>query len=268
MTANVADVVMVPVDDVASARRVVRIGALLATQLSVPLQLVTVVSPGVNVLESRLELLELGCGVCAEVLPPRIIESNDVGAALGGIATQERALLCMGTRGRGALGSLILGSTAFDVVADSTRPIVLVGPRAQVTELGVVLVALRPGSATSTRALAPAAGVASRAGATMHVIGVVAPNPLAADEAEVERAIATAVDHLHDLVGAVRVQVVGAGDVADAILWAAEDVGADLIAMATHGRGPLERLALGSIAQQVVHRATCPVLVVPPGAPR
>ena len=267
MTASVTDVVIVPVDDVVGGRRVVPMGAVLASALSVPLQLATVVSPGVDTLESRLELAELGRGFCGDVLPPRIIESNDVGAALCQVAAQERALLCMGTRGRSALGSLVIGSTAFDVVADSDRPVVLVGPHARLSALDVVLVALRPGSVTSTRALPPAARIAAGAGAAMHVIGVIAPNPLAADEAEVERAIAADLDRLPDLPGPVQVRVVGAGDVAGSILWAAEDLGADLVAMATHGRGPLARLALGSIAQQVVHRATCPVLVVPPGAP-
>jgi nucleotide-binding universal stress UspA family protein len=36
-----------------------------------------------------------------------------------------------------------------------------------------------------------------------------------------------------------------------------------LIAMATHGRTGLGRVALGSVAMQVVHRSPCPVLVVP-----
>jgi len=42
---------------------------------------------------------------------------------------------------------------------------------------------------------------------------------------------------------------------------------APLAGMATHGRGGMERTALGSVAMKVVHQVTCPVLVVrPPSA--
>ncbi|MCX7706497.1 MAG: universal stress protein [Anaerolineae bacterium] len=38
---------------------------------------------------------------------------------------------------------------------------------------------------------------------------------------------------------------------------------ADLIILATHGRGGMDRLMLGSVADRVVHHAVQPVLVVP-----
>jgi nucleotide-binding universal stress UspA family protein len=43
---------------------------------------------------------------------------------------------------------------------------------------------------------------------------------------------------------------------------ATEDV--DLIVMSTHGRTGLDHLILGSVAEKVVARAPCPVLIVPP----
>ena len=39
---------------------------------------------------------------------------------------------------------------------------------------------------------------------------------------------------------------------------------ADLIVMTTHGRGPLSRFWLGSVADELVRRATTPILVVRP----
>jgi nucleotide-binding universal stress UspA family protein len=38
----------------------------------------------------------------------------------------------------------------------------------------------------------------------------------------------------------------------------------DLLVMATHGRSGWSRLTLGSVAMNVVHRVTCPVLLVRP----
>jgi nucleotide-binding universal stress UspA family protein len=46
------------------------------------------------------------------------------------------------------------------------------------------------------------------------------------------------------------------------IVDAAEEVGADLIVIGTHGRGMLGRFLLGSTAESVVRHAHCPVLTV------
>ncbi|HET6280163.1 MAG TPA: universal stress protein [Polyangia bacterium] len=43
----------------------------------------------------------------------------------------------------------------------------------------------------------------------------------------------------------------------------AKKIGADLIAMGTHGRSGLSHAIMGSVAERVLHRAPCPVLVVP-----
>jgi len=46
------------------------------------------------------------------------------------------------------------------------------------------------------------------------------------------------------------------------ILRVAQETKADLIVMGTHGRTGLRRLLMGSVAEQVVRRAPCPVLTV------
>lgn len=48
------------------------------------------------------------------------------------------------------------------------------------------------------------------------------------------------------------------------IVDAAEDWGADLVMMGTHGRHGFERLVLGSVAEGVVRRSRVPVMLVPP----
>jgi nucleotide-binding universal stress UspA family protein len=56
--------------------------------------------------------------------------------------------------------------------------------------------------------------------------------------------------------------VVAAGEPAAAILETAGKAGADLIVMSTHGRTGLARLLYGSVAEQVLHAAPCPVLLI------
>ena len=52
------------------------------------------------------------------------------------------------------------------------------------------------------------------------------------------------------------------GDAPEGILRVAQEVMADLIVMGTHGRTGLGRLLLGSVAEEVMRKAPCPVLTV------
>jgi universal stress protein A len=52
------------------------------------------------------------------------------------------------------------------------------------------------------------------------------------------------------------------GDPAEVILAIAHEIGADLIIMGTHGRTGVDRLLMGSVAEQVVRKSPCPVLTV------
>jgi len=54
------------------------------------------------------------------------------------------------------------------------------------------------------------------------------------------------------------------GPVPEALLEHAAARGVDLVVMSTHGRGPLSRVWLGSVADHIVRRSTVPVLLVRP----
>ena len=53
-----------------------------------------------------------------------------------------------------------------------------------------------------------------------------------------------------------------AGDPAEAILRTAKSEGVDMIVMGTHGRRGISRLLMGSVAEAIVRRAECPVLIL------
>lgn len=53
------------------------------------------------------------------------------------------------------------------------------------------------------------------------------------------------------------------GQPGPALADACEEVGADLVVAGSRGYGPLARVFLGSVSTQLMHKAPCPVLVVP-----
>ena len=52
------------------------------------------------------------------------------------------------------------------------------------------------------------------------------------------------------------------GPAADAILRRADELGVGLIAMTTHGRTGVLHAIFGGVTEEVLHKATCPVLLV------
>ncbi|MBY0457277.1 MAG: universal stress protein [Gemmataceae bacterium] len=77
---------------------------------------------------------------------------------------------------------------------------------------------------------------------------------------------------LANLIGALKLErlnprpEVRLGSPEQEIVAAAHDLKADLVCVSTHGRDGLSRVLLGSVAEQVVRHAPCPVLTVRPDA--
>lgn len=151
-------------------------------------------------------------------------------------------------------------------------------------EIRTILVPL-DGSEISERALTPAGTIAQRFGAELVLMSVIptlgtlaaqtaAGNPQATsfvdpgEVQEVERENAQAqLDTARTRTGAsVRAADIIEGDPADEIVARAERERADLIVMGTRGHGGLARAVLGSVADAVMRRAPCPVLLVSPEA--
>jgi nucleotide-binding universal stress UspA family protein len=106
-----------------------------------------------------------------------------------------------------------------------------------------------------------AAEVARRFGARLHVLHVVPPvtDPTPAPEALRAAAAELGVDLSI-------VTAVASGRVASQIIDYARRSAIDLIVMGTHGRTGVSHALLGSVAEAVVRRASCRVLMVPAAA--
>jgi nucleotide-binding universal stress UspA family protein len=88
--------------------------------------------------------------------------------------------------------------------------------------------------------------------------------PLLADEPELAEKIAGQVDELRAAGFDAKLEVrTGGQDVAKLVAHAAEEAGADLIVVGTHGRGGVTAAVMGSVARALCHTSHLPVLVVP-----
>lgn len=127
------------------------------------------------------------------------------------------------------------------------------------------------GSEHARKALERAADIAG--GATVAVVSsakveLLVRDPAGAvrpeDPAEVEartQALAEAREYLEGR-GISGAYIEGHGNPADVIVQEAEESGADLIVVGTRGLSAARRAVLGSVSTNVVHHASCDVLVV------
>jgi nucleotide-binding universal stress UspA family protein len=89
--------------------------------------------------------------------------------------------------------------------------------------------------------------------------------PVLADESELRVRIGHQVEDLRagGLDAEFIVRSCTSGHAAAAIAEIAEEVGADLIVVGTHGYGRVAGLLLGSVTQGLLHAGVCPVLAIP-----
>ena len=129
------------------------------------------------------------------------------------------------------------------------------------------------GSDGAKAALARAAELASRDGASLTLVEAVSgkvpsPAPDAPPLAKPEKR-AMAREDLREAIAQVDPDLLASGWViggppGSGILTVADDIGADLIVTGSRGRGRLARAVLGSVSTHLVQNAGCDVLVVHP----
>jgi nucleotide-binding universal stress UspA family protein len=196
-------------------------------------------------------------------------------------------LVVMATHGRGPLERAWLGSVADRLVRELHMAILLVRPiEGERVDLAVPMALNRmvvtlDGSKLAEGVLDTALELAEALGLPVvlkRVIGVrmdlespYIPHAAHAYHEQVERERTEAREYLTQLAEDLRSRgaTIGALDVdqgpaARTILDTIDPDGRDLLAMATHGRGGLRRMILGSVSDKVVRAAVGPVLLVRP----
>ena len=182
-------------------------------------------------------------------------------------------VVCMSTHGRSGLGHAVLGSVAEEVLRNSDRPLLLVGPElerrawesAEWFRGGRLIVAL-DGSARAERIVPIAAEWARLLGLGIELTQVLI-TPLGSglrdeESGDAEHAALEEIAATIDAATNPACEVLHGPDAAGSLLDHASRAPATLIALTTHGRTGLARVTLGSVAMQVIRRSPCPVLTL------
>mgnify|MGYP005841563075 CR=1 FL=1 len=198
------------------------------------------------------------------------VDEGDPVLVIVRIARQTREpLVTMASHLRIGLSRLVLGSIAMRVVSFIDCPVLIIGQRVPAAATPVVEVkrALVPldGSSLAEQALDAVGAIGFK---ELHVVLFYVPEPGDRDrlgERGLDQdAYLTAVAARLKERGFTVETAVRQGKPPAAIVAAAEELGAELIAMTTHGQGGLRAVLMGSTVEQVLHAATRPVLLVRP----
>ena len=165
-------------------------------------------------------------------------------------------LVIMGHRGVHWLERLMLGEAAARVVGHVHCSVLVVPKDSAMWDKGILLAV--DGSRFADAAAVAAASLAKRCGLPVTVLSVCASDDLKCEQVQ---AMADRVRDLLRQEGVAADSLAREGNPAATIVETAAENDCDLIVVGSHGRTGLDRLLMGSVSQQVVIQAKCPVLV-------
>lgn len=190
------------------------------------------------------------------------------------VADAEADLVLIATHGRSGAARWWLGSVADKIVRGASCPVLVIGPNVTVAldpfALRRLLVPL-DGSQQAEQALALADWIASLTGAEIDLVRAISLMPVAYDPGmglypvdlltTMEDAARTYLERVATRLKTSKVrQTLLIGSAGERILDHMKEEPAQLVVMATRGRSGLARLALGSVADRVLH-GSAPVLL-------
>jgi nucleotide-binding universal stress UspA family protein len=266
----VFDTVIVPLDGSAFAETAVRPAAEVARETGASLVPMMVVENEVD--DDHRYLKEATSGLAVPTRPPHVVSATDAGRFIAGAGESENTLVVMTTHGSSGVTRAVLGSVAERVLRLLRKPLLLVGPQYRPGhELrgGRMMVPL-DGSKAAEAILPFARDWSRHFDIEPWPVSIVDPE---ADTRLVESQPTDVLDsgyvnRISDRLARDGLQggweVLRDGDPAGALAAYSRRLPASLVAMTTHGRTGLARLAMGSVAARVVHDSESPLLILRP----
>ncbi len=232
---------------------------------------------------SELYVLATECRTTSKADISVDLHAGPVNDVLQGYARRNDVdLIVISTHGRSGISRLSLGSVTDSLIRHTTIPVLVVKPSAsylnpQVGEAFKRIVVPLDGSTLAEQILPRVLTLAKFEEAEITLLNVLIPQSYSQKEIVDpslpwwEKDIALAQSYLFRIAGRLRrdgmpvtTDIVISENIASAIGDFAGREKADLIAIATHGRGGLARMLRGSVADAVMHSARMSMLVFKP----
>lgn len=267
-SAAVPKTIVVPLDGLKFSERALLPAVNLSKQSGAEIVVLTVRPGGATGDEaSELEpaMIRAGAGSARIV----VVEARSAADGIAARAASEpEAVICMTTHARSRAGQAMFGTVAEELIRRTDVPILFIGPAAATPkdQRYEQIVVCLDGSHAAAEVIPVATTFAGDLGLDPWLVEVVDPHwreVTSADGIDIEESYA-----LHRVADELRTSGLDANwenlhsdDPAAAIEEFAGTLRSPIIAMTTHGRSGLARVAIGSVAMSVVRRATCPVLI-------
>ena len=182
-----------------------------------------------------------------------------VGNAFSGISNEINEfnidMVVMGSKGSSGLEETLIGSNTEKVVRRAKCPVLTVKDKMDVDTIKNIVFA-SDFRAKGGNVIAALKDFAAAFGAKMHLLKVNTPNSFSSDRELRGRMNEFARKHgLENYT----INIYSHEDEEDGIIYFADDIKADVIALGTHGRTGLMHLLSGSIAEDIVNHARRPV---------
>lgn len=197
------------------------------------------------------------------------VRRGDPAEEILAFARQEEVdLIAMGTHGRTGLQRWVLGSVTEQVLRKAPVPLLVSRVGAVRTSWDILLVAL-DGSPEAEEILPDVVGLTRNRRADVRLAKAVLPVPVPSGLGDVGLLVPPEDPrpYLESVAGRLAAQGVAArpvpleGRASTEIPRYARDSGVGLLCMTTHGRSGVGRAVLGSVAEEILRHAPCPVFV-------
>jgi nucleotide-binding universal stress UspA family protein len=180
--------------------------------------------------------------------------------------SRDNSIIVLASHGRTGIGRVVIGSVAARVVQSAHNPVFVVRARRGVSGAGMAtpirkVLAPVDGSTFAERTIPVLNKYFGKNESEISLLYVI-ETPRYANQAQAEEYVKWLARKVSEE-GVSASHTVREGSPPDQILAASSDLGADLIAISTHGRSGLDRFVLGSVAERVLNEADVPVMLVP-----
>lgn len=224
----------------------------------------TIEGPGLKLLAEAKQLAE-GHGVHVFTN----LEQGEPYEQIVQVAADENCdLIIMGRSGLSHLERALMGGVTARVIGHTDRNVLIVSEEANL-EWNRILVAT-DGSENSAAAVRHAVAVAKEHGARLTAVSVMHTDEemIALAPEHIQHLADQAQKYLQEVVDQASAEGVAVdtfvreGEPHEQITGLAEEIGASLVVMGTHGRKGLSRLLMGSVTERTIGYARCPVLII------